>query len=155
MARWLRSIIAIGCRSCQQAISNHILPSLLDCPVAHERFLSAAAPLIMRPTENGSMSPRPSSSSTMPGRTSLPTRPSEPNASGRLDPAASQEQEDTYFTELLSYSVDRLSKEPELLKTDAEHIRQQMQAGYQVAASQSPVSWCCRGILPPSSACQL
>ena len=94
----------------------------------------------MRPTENGGMSPRPSSSSMMPSRTSLPTRPSEPKVSGRLDPAVSQEQEDAYFTELLSFSVDRLSKEPELLKTDAEHIRQQMQASTQVTASGSLAS---------------
>ena len=94
----------------------------------------------MRPTENSGSSPRPSSNSTVPGRTSLPMRPSEPNASGRLDPAASQEQEDAYFTELLSYSVDRLSKEPELLKTDAEHIRQQMQASSRATASESLIS---------------
>ena len=94
----------------------------------------------MRPTENGGITSRPSSSSTMPGRISLATRPSETNASGKLDQAVSQEQEDAYFTELLSYSVDRLSKEPELLKTDAEHIRQQMQASAQATAPGSLLS---------------
>ena len=94
----------------------------------------------------------------MPGRTSLPARPSEPNASGKLDTAVSQEQEDAYFTELLSYSVDRLSKEPELLKTDAEHIRQQMQARNWAAASgnwAAALIMCWRPILPLSYACEL
>ena len=36
-----------------------------------------------------------------------------------------QEQEDAYFTELLSYSLDRLGKEPELLKADQDHLRKQ------------------------------
>ena len=36
-----------------------------------------------------------------------------------------QEQEDAYFTELLSYSLERLGKEPELLKADQDHITKQ------------------------------
>ena len=36
-----------------------------------------------------------------------------------------QEQEDAYFTELLSYSLERLGKEPELLKADQDHLRKQ------------------------------
>ncbi len=36
-----------------------------------------------------------------------------------------QEQEDAYFTELLSYSLERLGKEPELLKADQDHLRNQ------------------------------
>ena len=38
-----------------------------------------------------------------------------------------QEQEDAYFTELLSYSLERLGKEPELLKADQDHLRKQAQ----------------------------
>ena len=33
------------------------------------------------------------------------------------------EQEDAYFTELLSYSLERLGKEPELLSADQEHLK--------------------------------
>ena len=36
-----------------------------------------------------------------------------------------KEQEDAYFTELLSYSLERLGKEPELLKADQDHLRKQ------------------------------
>ena len=36
-----------------------------------------------------------------------------------------QEQEEAYFTELLSYSLERLGKEPELLQADQDHLRKQ------------------------------
>lgn len=41
--------------------------------------------------------------------------------------AALKEQQDAYFAELLSYSLERLSKEPELLQVDAEQLRRSMQ----------------------------
>lgn len=41
--------------------------------------------------------------------------------------AALKEQQDAYFAELLSYSTERLAKEPELLQVDAEQLRRSMQ----------------------------
>ena len=38
------------------------------------------------------------------------------------------EQQDSYFSELLSYSLERLSKEPDLLKADGEQIKRSIQA---------------------------
>ncbi|KAK9811427.1 hypothetical protein WJX72_003806 [[Myrmecia] bisecta] len=43
------------------------------------------------------------------------------------EPSSQRQQEDAYFTELLSYSLERLSKEPELLKADQDQIRRQKQ----------------------------
>ena len=46
------------------------------------------------------------------------------------DPAAlgeRQHEEGQYFSELLSYSLERLSKEPELLRADQEQLRRQLQ----------------------------
>ena len=53
-------------------------------------------------------------------RTSI-SKPAPPQKSSIQD----QEQEDAYFTELLSYSLERLGKEPELLKADQDHLRKQ------------------------------
>lgn len=36
------------------------------------------------------------------------------------------EREDVYLSELLSYSLERLNKEPELLRTDCERIQRQL-----------------------------
>ena len=44
---------------------------------------------------------------------------------GQTDTDAGASQEDAYFTELLSYSLERLSKEPELLKADQEETQRQ------------------------------
>ncbi|GJP86774.1 hypothetical protein CLOP_g16756 [Closterium sp. NIES-67] len=38
-----------------------------------------------------------------------------------------EELQDAYLSELLSYSLDRLNKEPELLRSDAERVQRQMQ----------------------------
>ena len=38
-----------------------------------------------------------------------------------------QHEEGAYFSELLSYSLERLSKEPELLRADQEQLRRQLQ----------------------------
>lgn len=38
-----------------------------------------------------------------------------------------EEEESAYFSELLSYSLERLSKEPELLRADQEQLRRQLQ----------------------------
>lgn len=38
-----------------------------------------------------------------------------------------QQEESAYFSELLSYSLERLSKEPELLRADQEQLRRQLQ----------------------------
>ncbi|CAI7904761.1 unnamed protein product [Closterium sp. NIES-53] len=38
-----------------------------------------------------------------------------------------EELQDAYLSELLSYSLDRLNKEPELLRADAERVQRQMQ----------------------------
>lgn len=40
---------------------------------------------------------------------------------------ALQESQDAYFSELLSYSLERLAKEPELLRVDQEQIRRSIQ----------------------------
>ena len=44
-------------------------------------------------------------------------------------PAEQRQQEESaaYFSELLSYSLERLSKEPELLRADQEQLRRQVQ----------------------------
>ncbi len=44
-----------------------------------------------------------------------------------MDPETQASQEDAYFSELLSYSLERLSKEPDLLRADQEHLRRQIQ----------------------------
>lgn len=41
--------------------------------------------------------------------------------------AALKEQQDAYFAELLSYSLERLTKEPELLQVDTEQLKRSMQ----------------------------
>ncbi len=41
--------------------------------------------------------------------------------------AALKEQQDAYFAELLSYSLERLTKEPELLHGDTEQLKRSMQ----------------------------
>ncbi|GKV00107.1 hypothetical protein SLEP1_g12854 [Rubroshorea leprosula] len=56
------------------------------------------------------------------------TSPSSPPTSARdnLVPLASASQQ-PYVSELLSFTLDRLHKEPELLRVDAERIQRQMQ----------------------------
>nr|XP_023876538.1 uncharacterized protein LOC111988962 [Quercus suber] len=41
--------------------------------------------------------------------------------------SSSSSAQQPYFSELLSFNLDRLQKEPELLRVDAERIRRQMQ----------------------------
>lgn len=43
--------------------------------------------------------------------------------------AASSARQDAYFSELLTYSLERLAKEPELLKEDQKQLRRQQQVG--------------------------
>ena len=45
------------------------------------------------------------------------------NRPGQKSAKTQHEQEDAYFTELLSYSLERLGKEPELLRADQEHLK--------------------------------
>lgn len=42
---------------------------------------------------------------------------------GQKHSKSQAEQEDVYFTELLSYSLERLGKEPELLRAAQEHLK--------------------------------
>lgn len=42
-------------------------------------------------------------------------------------PSDLKQEDAAYFSELLSYSLERLSKEPELLKADQEHIKRQIE----------------------------
>lgn len=53
---------------------------------------------------------------------------------------ALQEQQDSYFSELLSYSLERLAKEPELLRVDQEQIKRSIQVReWPVVADGCPV----------------
>ncbi|KAK9131247.1 hypothetical protein Sjap_011734 [Stephania japonica] len=54
------------------------------------------------------------------------SNPEEPTMASGLLPLASGSQQ-PYVSELLSFTLDRLHKEPELLRVDAERIRRQMQ----------------------------
>lgn len=58
------------------------------------------------------------------GRVSF-SKPASSKLGQRKPSIQDQEQEDAYFTELLSYSLERLGKEPELLKADQDHLRKQ------------------------------
>lgn len=58
------------------------------------------------------------------GRPSFSTQ-DKPGKAGYKSSKPDAEQEDAYFTELLSYSLDRLGKEPELLRGDQEHLKRQ------------------------------
>lgn len=59
-----------------------------------------------------------------PGRPSFTAKDTS-SRPGHQGSKSSVEQEDAYFTELLSYSLDRLGKEPELLRADQEHLKRQ------------------------------
>jgi len=47
-------------------------------------------------------------------------------AAGSTNCAAMADLEDAYLSDLLSYSLERLNKEPELLKADGERVRRSM-----------------------------
>lgn len=70
------------------------------------------------------MSSSASASARPQGRTSFSTKDAA-SRPGYRQAKPDVEQEDAYFTELLSYSLDRLGKEPELLRSDQEHLRRQ------------------------------
>ena len=42
-------------------------------------------------------------------------------------PVSAEEADDAFTSELLSYSLERLNKEPELLRADGDRVRRQMQ----------------------------
>lgn len=58
------------------------------------------------------------------GRSSFSSKDAS-NKAGKNSSKPSVEQEDAYFTELLSYSLERLGKEPELLRTEQDHLKRQ------------------------------
>lgn len=53
--------------------------------------------------------------------------------------AASSARQDAYFSELLTYSLERLAKEPELLKEDQKQLRRQQQVGNGLALQQTNI----------------